>query len=318
MTYQWFSQSLSDSDQDGDPATFEINPLLHTTGRHTLVLRVSDGTYTIEKRKRIRIKAGGTITFDDTTDTDGDGILDKDEPGDENGNGIPDYLEDAGMDTCQLLVGQDTPMETDPGLSFETGDAAQGQDNNAGNLSEQQLKDYLESEGINYQPDTRHTPTLILDYKIHGLEETGSTASIVVGLPEPLPANAAIRKYNADSGWQGFVVDANNQVETSISADGNCPVDGSITYQAGVQTGATCLRLTIQDGGPNDADGLANGSIEDPVAVTTASSSSSSSSSSSGDSSGGGGSVSPYLLFGLLLGMLLQRGSRKYFPKVGV
>jgi hypothetical protein len=223
-------------------------------------------------------------------DTDGDGILDKNELSDEMGNGIPDYLESIELATSQLMVGQDTPMETDPGLVFETGAAAQWNDHSSGDISEEQLKAYQEAEYGTYHSDTNHTPSLILDYQIHELEEHGVTVNIVVSLSETLAANSVIRKYNATNGWQDFLTNADNRIETAITADGNCPTDGSITYISGLQTGATCLQISIQDGGPNDADGLANGTIVDPLAIATLSNTTDSS------SNGGGGGFSLHLL----------------------
>ena len=96
---------------DNNPATFEVIPLLQTIGWHSVTLQVSDGVHTVEKHKRIKIKKGGSSAFAATQDSDGDGIFDKDETGDENGNGIADYLEDSGLATSQLLIGQDNPME---------------------------------------------------------------------------------------------------------------------------------------------------------------------------------------------------------------
>jgi hypothetical protein len=299
LSYEWTSQTLVDSAQDADPTTFEIDPKAHAVGWHTVTLTVSDGALSVEKSKRLRIKSGGTVALVakqnasgsvSTQDTDGDGIPDEDELSDEKGNGIPDYLEPVGLGTSQLMAGQDTPMETDPGLVFETGAAAQWHDHNSGQISEVQLKAYQEAEYGTYQPDADYTPTLILDYQIHELEEDGETVSLVISLSETLPENAVIRKYDPVNGWQDFLTDANNRFETAISSDGNCPSDGSLNYQASLQAGATCLRISIQDGGPNDADGLANGTIVDPLAIAKLSDSTGSSNES------GGGSFSLHLL----------------------
>ena len=269
LTYRWSSQTLVDSQLDNDVSTFEIDPKAHATGWHKITLQVSDGVHQVEKHKRVKIKAGGKTSFSASQDSDGDGRFDQDETGDENGNGIVDYLEDSGLTTSQLLIGEDNPMETDPGLSFETGDAAQGLDQAVASISEAQLKAWQETESGSYQADTNHSATLILDYKIHGLEENGSTAIITLTLSAPMTSETAIRKYHSTNGWQDFVVDENNTIESAISSDGNCPTDGSLNYLVGVQAGTTCLRLTIQDGGLNDADGIANGTIVDPLAIAT-------------------------------------------------
>jgi len=269
LNYSWSSDTLTNIEQDTDPTTFEVNPSNHAIGWHSLILSVSDGVNTVEKRKRIKIKSGSRITFNTAQDSDRDGLFDQDEMGDENGNGIADYLEDYGISTSQLHIGQDNPMETDPGLRFEIGDAAQDQELNSGNITESQFKTWLETQNTSYQADRSHAPKIILDYKIHGLEESGSVAMILLSLSEPLADESRLRKYNSSTGWQSFIVDANNTVESAFSSDGNCPTDGTLSYQEGLQAGSTCLRLSIQDGGPNDADGLADGTIVDPIAIST-------------------------------------------------
>ena len=49
-----------------------------------------------------------------------------------------------------------------------------------------------------------------------------------------------------------------------LDSNGNCPVPLSNSYQNGLLEHHQCIELTIEDGGPNDADELKNGSIEDP------------------------------------------------------
>jgi hypothetical protein len=65
------------------------------------------------------------------------------------------------------------------------------------------------------------------------------------------------------------VTDTNNFI-SSAPGPAPCPAPGSGAYVAPV-TGHSCLQLTIVDGGPNDADGAANGTVVDPggVAVVT-------------------------------------------------
>jgi hypothetical protein len=78
-----------------------------------------------------------------------------------------------------------------------------------------------------------------------------------------IPAGSAYRKYNG-SAWADFVVDQNNVVASAIGTGGACPPPRSSAYEPGLTIGRGCLQLTIEDGGPNDADGIANGVISDP------------------------------------------------------
>jgi hypothetical protein len=83
----------------------------------------------------------------------------------------------------------------------------------------------------------------------------------------PIPANALYRKLTPVNGWVDFVVDVNNQFSSSQGSIGFCPSPGDASWTIGLNEGHWCVQLTIEDGGPNDDDGLANGSIVDPGGV---------------------------------------------------
>ncbi|HHL19708.1 MAG TPA: hypothetical protein ENJ33_08225 [Thiothrix sp.] len=309
LTYVW-GDSLTDLKRDNNPATLEFDPTQLSVGRHEIAVTVSDGTHSIEIEKRIKVKAGNLTLPEASVDTDGDGKKDIDELGDENENGIADYLEDSQQGSHQLSTSDDNPIETTTGLLFELGDFAQHQDDPSScQINEEDIKNYLNSFGKPvYQTDIAHTPILLLDYVINGLEEIGDSVQIIFSVPA-LPANAAIRKYSVDKGWQAFMVtdDGKNLIESLISTDGNCPNDESVVYQTGLLEGADCIRLTIEDGGVNDADDKVNGAIEDPVSVSTESSTTTTSTDttpSGNDSSNGGGGVIPFYWF-LFMGLLL-------------
>ena len=64
--------------------------------------------------------------------------------------------------------------------------------------------------------------------------------------------------------WRDFVVDDSNALSSAPGQDGACPPPGSHLYEAGLTVGHGCIQLTLEDGGPNDADIEVNGSIQDP------------------------------------------------------
>jgi hypothetical protein len=130
-------------------------------------------------------------------------------------------------------------------------------------------------------------------------------------------------KYQPDSGWQDFVEDARNSVASAPGNPDSCPAPGAPAYQPGLKRGHYCVQLTLQDGGPNDADGRSNGVIKDPggvglspQAADDVTSSIGVSASGGGGGGGGGGcvassrgSVDPLMPFVLLLSVLgLVRG----------
>jgi hypothetical protein len=63
------------------------------------------------------------------------------------------------------------------------------------------------------------------------------------------------------------VLNANNSIMSSAGNSGYCPPPGAAQWQPGLSEGHWCVQLTIEDGGPNDDDGLANGTIVDPGGV---------------------------------------------------
>jgi len=163
LTYAWSSNTLIDIDTDGKVETFEFDPAQVATGEHNVILRVSDGTHTVERKKRIQINAGVLAKPDD------------------NENGIPDDLEDASLSNNQLSMDGDNPIETNSGLNFELGNFAQhGNNPNNCQVSEDNIRQFLtDNDYAAYQADIAHTPTLILDYVISDLEEIGGTAQVV-------------------------------------------------------------------------------------------------------------------------------------------
>ena len=104
--------------------------------------------------------------------------------------------------------------------------------------------------------------------------------------------SAVYRKYMADSGWQKFITDSNNKLASARGSNGVCPAPGDDAYRNGLHAGDYCIQLTLEDGGPNDQDGLRNGVIHDPSgagSVPQAVSNSTVSDIGSGSSGGGGG-----------------------------
>jgi MYXO-CTERM domain-containing protein len=76
-----------------------------------------------------------------------------------------------------------------------------------------------------------------------------------------------MRKYTEAEGWFDFVIDENNGVASAPGEGGARPSVGSELYVDGLAEGDTCLQLTVQDGGPNDADGSTNGEYDDPSGI---------------------------------------------------
>ena len=99
------------------------------------------------------------------------------------------------------------------------------------------------------------------DYVLSGV--TGPTASVILPLSEPIPNLARLRKWDGTA-WTDFVLGANDSVSTTASVGGVCPPTG---YTPNLKEGDDCIQLVLSDGGPNDQDGIVDGTIIDPVGV---------------------------------------------------
>ncbi|WP_198104900.1 choice-of-anchor U domain-containing protein, partial [Vibrio vulnificus] len=101
----------------------------------------------------------------------------------------------------------------------------------------------------------------------------GQSYQLVMPQRLPVPANAVYRKFRADVGWVDFVEDADNSIASTSGEAGYCPPPGDSAWTPGLTEGHWCVQLTVQDGGPNDDDGMANGSVVDPGGVAARASS---------------------------------------------
>ncbi|MCH2557915.1 MAG: InlB B-repeat-containing protein [Alcanivorax sp.] len=105
-----------------------------------------------------------------------------------------------------------------------------------------------------------------VDFEIQALDQPGETVPVAIPLvgDTVIPAGAVWRKY-LNGGWHLFLEDAFNQLHSAPKNGlGLCPVVSADSWTPGLTEGDACVRLMIQDGGPNDADGQADGVIRDP------------------------------------------------------
>ncbi len=262
LTYTWSSSNLTNINSDGSSNTFIFNPSGLSRGRYTALLSVSDGTLTTTRIARIRVI-----------------LSDRNMNNDEDGNGIADMNEEPHED-YQIIASSMTFLSSPSNTRISLGEIGSSIGSNSGQITETDIRQH---HGSAYRDDTTHAPQDIYDYTVEDLLVNGSSISIIIGLSSPLPANAVLRKYSQNNGWTDFVVNNDNKIESASKLSCN---DTDIVWQNGLITGVNCLRLTIKDGGPNDADGLEDGSIDDPVAVSTPANSTNT---DSNTSSGGGG-----------------------------
>jgi len=211
------------------------------------------------------------MVFDEDTDTDGDGINDIDEgTADDDGDGIPNYLDSVtlGANVLEESV-EDTKnhylVESEPGTILVLGKSRL--DGEAGGIliDENELLSVIGEENNDQEYQNSGG---VFDFIIRGLPEAGQSISIVIPLRQVIPADAVYRKYDTTSQtWYSFVEDEFNIIRSTSGEPGYCPSPGSIEWEPGLSVGYWCVELTIEDGGPNDADAEVNNEVVDPGGI---------------------------------------------------
>jgi hypothetical protein len=224
---------------------------------------------------RILHVAAGTVVALGTGNSDGEGDDDATEGyADSDGDGIPDYLDDARVVGGHLIPDQTANpaasllLETEPGLTLRRGSTTQAANIFGALVTDSAIAQFGSVRGdapVNGGDDFEHVGG-VYDFEIDGLVP-GSSARIVIPLQSAIPRDARYRKFNPATGWNDFVVDANNQIASASGELGACPEPGSSAYVSGLNYLGNCIQLTIQDGGPNDTDNQVNGVINDPATV---------------------------------------------------
>jgi hypothetical protein len=200
------------------------------------------------------------------TDTDRDGISDISEGFVDNDfDGLPAFMDNSTIPYLQPLhvnAAIVKLMETEPGLQLVLGKYARLQYSDGVQLSTQEVTDtqLIVDDTLSHQNE-------YFDFEIKGIAPFGRSVYTVIPLQNPIPKFPVYRKFSELNGWQDFVINSNNALATSAMINGVCPPPHSDLYTEGLTLGDYCLRLFIEDGGVNDADGIANGVIVDPGGI---------------------------------------------------
>ncbi len=208
--------------------------------------------------------------LDPTLDTDGDMIPDSEEGyADSDQDGMPDYMD--AIAECNVMQeradnADSYLVEAEPGLCLRKGVTVAN--NYYGGVQ-------LDIELDNLVEDTEK-PNVggVFDFVITGLKQPGDYASIAIPQANPIPENALYTKYDAEAGtWSEFKVGLEDGYLSSTQGEpGYCPPPAnpvtSELWNDGLTAGDWCIQLTIKDGGQNDADGIANGTVVDPGGVS--------------------------------------------------
>ncbi|MFQ3197894.1 MAG: hypothetical protein ACI81A_001614, partial [Paraglaciecola sp.] len=198
-------------------------------------------------------------------DSDGDMIPDNEEGyGDNDQDGIPDYLDAIGECNVipqKVLTQNAFLVESEPGVCLRKGITLAAGETGGVQLT---VGDLANSVGMD---DQFVIVGGVFDFIAADLPQAGQNYRIVFPQNQPIPAGAVYRKYSEIFGWGAFVEDVNNQLHSAPGEFGYCPAPGSNQWSSGLTEGYWCVRLTIEDGGPNDNDRIVNSTIVDPGGV---------------------------------------------------
>ncbi|EGR2550452.1 tandem-95 repeat protein [Vibrio alginolyticus] len=242
--------------------TLTFSPQLLSSAIYNLQLTVTDnGTPPLSVTRNVYLEVVQTLAELGSEDSDGDLIPDDQEGhNDSDGDGIPDYLDAiSDCNVIQQVVSEKDRflIEGQPGVCLRKGITILTNATGGALLLDEELPKDINMKSIGG----------IFDFVVTNLPLPGQSYQLVMPQRLPVPANAVYRKYNAEQGWVDFIEDAQNTVSSSAGEAGYCPPPGHSSWSQGLTEGDWCVQLTIEDGGPNDDDGLANGSVVDPGVV---------------------------------------------------
>ncbi len=250
-----------------DPAQFEFDPASVTPGVYRVALKATDNAnQPLSTTKELLVKIVKELPVLGSGDSNNNLTSDKDEGfGDNNGNGIPNYLDN--MPSTNILPQTITTsnaylLECDPGVRCGLGQFALGGKSGGVQILNSELG------GANEVPqDEKFTPVGgIFDFTVNDLPTPGQKVSIVIPQIQPIPNQGNYRKFQKGR-WVSFIENANNSIASAQGSAGYCPPPGAAVWQPGLIEGYHCVQLTIEDGGPNDDDGLVNSAVSDPGGV---------------------------------------------------
>ncbi|MBN7818750.1 Ig-like domain-containing protein [Bowmanella yangjiangensis] len=249
-----------------DAASISFDPA-DLVGAHQVQVSVTDSAgAAVQASAYFRVVTALPV-LDANSDADRDGINDALEGSDDSDdNGIPNYLDN--MPSPNILPQQINStssflVECDPGVRCSLGLFAR-----SGNSGGVQILDEELGTLDNLNTDPVFEPVGgIFDFTIRSLPTAGQSVRIVLPQREAIPTNAVYRKFQQGS-WVNFVTDANNSIHSAAGNPGYCPPPGAADWTPGLVEGHLCVQLTIEDGGPNDDDGLVNAAVVDPGAVS--------------------------------------------------
>lgn len=174
---------------------------------------------------------------------------------DSDADGVSNTL-DRFEEPHMLMLTKDKPMLAaiaEPGTRLVLGAIASQLNEGALNVA----NDVIQRVGV--QDDTSR-----FNYGLLDLEATLPIPGAQLKLLLPYESsftNVRDWRFFKNGEWQTFITDEHNSLKSAVKIDGACPAINSSSYTAGLNDGAQCLLVSIQDGSAHDPDGQVNGVV---------------------------------------------------------
>ncbi|HIG62055.1 MAG TPA: HYR domain-containing protein [Gammaproteobacteria bacterium] len=258
-TVDWSGSDSGLVSDTTDAIDFSFDPTGLAEGGYEIIVSVTDSGIadeTFSVSVLVRVSAAAV-----ESDSDEDGIPDSKDTSDE-ANVLSVNADES-----------DAEMTADEGVKLVIGDAAAGGGVSGVAVSEETIAASGEDGGDapdNGTDEDFDYPIGVYDFGVEELPVPGMSVNVVIPVGQAIPEDAVYRKYTEEGGWVDFIADDNNAVKSALGADDACPGAGDDAYIDGLTAGDMCLQLTLEDGGPNDADGQVNGAIDDPGGIAIA------------------------------------------------
>lgn len=265
-TYTWESTGTTGTeliDIDTNNTRFTFDPTNLASGQQIITLTVTDnGNAPLSNQAFAYIDIVETLPTLTAGDQDGDLIPDNIEGyGDTDSDGIANYLDN--IVSCNVqpqIVGEYSQFYIETELGYCLSKGIHTVNNASGSLLLSANEVTPDEAAVNIGG--------IFDFILTGLPIAGESISLVIPQRLPVPENAHYRKVNSEGVWNDFMVDENNYYSSAAGERGYCPAPNSDSWTMGLTEGHWCVQLTIEDGGSNDDDGLANHQIIDPGGIS--------------------------------------------------
>lgn len=265
---------VSDKTQD-NKRILVIDPAVIEPGVFSVTAIAQDNAETVattEVKTDIRLMQSAPVLSAEN-DTDGDGVSDADEGyADSDSDGIVDYMDNI-VESNLAPVGDDKTvvLQAPVGTQIVLGETAFSSAESTVMVSKEQIISVFAERNTNsgladLDKDYSY-PYGLFDFTVSGAIP-GDSYYLVLPLDAPYVEGQLFRKYMGPQiGWQNFIENAKNALFSAAATDGACPESGSHLFVSGIQAGHSCIQLYIEDGGPNDVDGMANGTVTDPGGI---------------------------------------------------